>query len=83
MILRAYKEFEDIVGNIRTVKGSKTQQIVELINRKIIPFSISDLERELPGISRDMIHLVLRQLRDEKKISSIGKGRGAKWFVNK
>lgn len=83
VILRAYKEFEDRVGKIRTSKGSKTQQIVNLINRKITPFSISDLERELPGISRDMIRLVLRQLRDKQKISPIGKGRGAKWVVNK
>ena len=83
VILRAYKEFENRVGNIRTGKGSKTQQIVDLINRKITPFSISDLERELPGISRDMIRLVLRQLRDKEKISPIGKGRSAKWVVNK
>jgi len=29
--------------------------------------------------SRDMIRLVLRQLRDEGAIKKVGKGRGAKW----
>ncbi|MBN2690191.1 MAG: hypothetical protein JXR42_06335 [Gammaproteobacteria bacterium] len=45
-----------------------TQQIIELINRKITPFAISELERELPSVSRDMIRKVLRQLRNQNKI---------------
>lgn len=81
VLLKAYKEFEERVGEIRTTKGAKTQQITNLIHRKITPFSISDLERELPGISRDMIRLVLRQLRDQKEIVVKGKGRNAKWVV--
>ncbi|MCB0307949.1 MAG: hypothetical protein KDD48_01145 [Bdellovibrionales bacterium] len=35
----------------------------------------------ITGVSRDMIRNVLRQLRDEKKIKSVGKGRGAKWLI--
>ncbi len=33
-----------------------------------------------PAISRDMIRVVLRQLRDEGVITPQGKGRGAKWI---
>ena len=43
--------------------------------------SISDIEKDCPGISRDMIRHVLRQLRDEGKIKSQEIGRGAKWIV--
>lgn len=43
------------------------------------PFSISDIERACPSVSRDTIRLVLRQLRDEAMIIPEGKGRGAKW----
>lgn len=83
VLLRAYKEFEERVGNIRTSKGSKTEQIRKAVERKIGPFSISDIERECAGISRDMVRHVLRQLRDEGSIFSSGKGRSAKWQRNR
>jgi hypothetical protein len=44
------------------------------------PFAISDIEKECPHISRDMIKLVLRDLRDTGVIEVQGKGRGAKWI---
>jgi len=80
VLLRAYGEFEERVGTIRKSRGSKTEQIRMAVSRKIRPFAISDLEAELPGISRDMIRNVLRQLRDEKAIFIQGKGRAAKWI---
>jgi Fic family protein len=80
VLIRAYREFEERVGTIRTGKGSKTEQIRMAVNRRIGPFAISDIESDCPGISRDMIRIVLRQLRDEKAIILQGKGRGAKWI---
>jgi Fic family protein len=80
VLLRAYREFEDRVGKIRTGKGSKTEQIRKAVDRRIKPFAISDIESDCPGISRDMIRIVLRQLRDEGAIVLQGKGRGAKWI---
>ncbi len=82
VLLRAYQEFEERVGTIQTSKGSKTEQIKNTIKRKLTPFSISDIEDDCPGISRDMIRIVLRQLRDEGEITPKGKGRGAKWIRN-
>lgn len=84
VLLRAYKEFEEKVGLIKETaggKGSKAELIKLSIRNKIGPFSISDIEKDCPGISRDMIRLVLRQLRDEGKIHVLGIGRGAKWIV--
>jgi len=80
VILRAYKEFEERVGSIRTSRGSKTEQIKKAIKGKIGPFAISDIEHECPGISRDMVRKVLRELRDQKIIISSSKGRNAKWI---
>ena len=80
VLLRAYREFEERVGTIRTFRGSKTEQIQQAINRRNGPFAISDIEADCHGISRDMIRLVLRQLRDEGAILPQGKGRGAKWI---
>ena len=80
VLLRAYSEFEERVGEIRTTKISKTEQIRMAVERRVAPFAISDIEKECPHISRDMIKLVLRDLRDEDVIVVQGKGRGAKWL---
>ncbi|MDO9464498.1 MAG: hypothetical protein Q7J67_04285 [bacterium] len=42
-------------------------------------FAISDIEKLCPGISRDMIRVVFRQLQKEKRIVCLGKGQSAKW----
>jgi Fic family protein len=79
VVLRAYREFEQRVGTLRTGRGAKTDLVTEAIGRRIGAFSISDIEAECPGVSRDWIRIVLRKLRDEKRIVRHGKGRGAKW----
>ena len=86
VIIRAYKEFEEkVIALIKETvggKGFKAEQIKLSIRNKIGPFAISDLEKDCPEISRDMIRHVLRQLRDEGEIQSQGVGRNAKWQVN-
>lgn len=82
VLLRAYKEFENRVGTLTTGKGSKAHHIRTTIETRIGPFSISDIERACPSVSRDTIRLVLRQMRDENSILPEGKGRGAKWIKN-
>jgi len=79
VLIRAYSEFEERVGQMDGGKGAKTLQIRHAVARRTIPFAISDIERDCPAVSRDMIRLVLRQLRDEGVIVSKGRGRAAKW----
>ncbi len=79
MMLRAYKEFEERVGTITPGRGAKTRQVREAALRQIAPFAISDIERAAPGVGRDMVRIVLRQLRDEGLLVSTGVGRAAKW----
>jgi Fic family protein len=80
VLLRAYGEFEERVGEIRSKKLSKTDQIRMAVERRVGPFAISEIEEECPHISRDMIKLVLRDMRDAGAIAIRGKGRGAKWL---
>jgi len=79
VLLRAYREFEERVGQVRSGRGAKTQQVREAIIRRREPFSISDIEAECAGVSRDTVRLVLRQMKDENLIAPTGKGRTAKW----
>ena len=79
VLLRAYGEFEGRVGTLRTARGAKTDLVENAVERRLAPFAISDLERDCPGVSRDMIRHVLRRLRDEGMVAVQGKGRGAEW----
>ena len=79
VILRASGEFEERVVSITKGRGYKTILIRRVIERKTGPFSISEIEIECPGISRDMIRVVLRQLRNEGVLRLEGRGRGSKW----
>lgn len=80
VVLRAYREFEERVGTLRTGRGSKTDLVEEAVGRRIGPFAISDIEADCPGVTRDWIRLVLRRLKEEGRIVPQGKGRGAKWI---
>jgi len=79
VLLRAYDEFAERVGSIQSGKGTKTELVRQAVMRRTKPFSISDIEGDCPGVSRDMVRLVLRQMRDEGIIESTGRGRAAKW----
>jgi Fic family protein len=79
VLIRAYGEFEERVGTIRTGRGAKTDVVEQAIAGRIGAFAISDIEADSPGVSRDWIRLVMRRLRDEGRIVREGKGRGAKW----
>ena len=81
VLIRTYREFEERVNTIGpTGRGAKSEQIRIAVNRRMGPVAISDIEADCPGISRDMIRLILRRLRDEGVIISNGLGRGAKWI---
>jgi Fic family protein len=79
VLLKAYKEFEDRVGQIRVGRGSKTDRVRAAVGRRIGPFSISKIVSDCPGVSQDMIRRVLRQMRDEGELTLSGTGRGSKW----
>lgn len=79
VLLKAYAEFEERVGMITTGRGSKTEQVRSAVERMVKPFAISELQRLTPGVSKEMVRHVLRQLRDEGLLVSEGTGRGARW----
>jgi Fic family protein len=76
VLVRAYGEFEERVA---TLQGSKTDQIRAAVARRVGAFGIADIERDTPGVSRDMVRHVLRQMRAEGRLKVEGLGRGAKW----
>ena len=78
-VLGAYKELEERAGNVKTVRGAKTNIVESMVSGQHGEFSISDIERECTNVSRIMIKKVLDKMQKENKIKSLGKGRTAKW----
>jgi Fic family protein len=73
------RQFEQRVGEVSTPRGAKTQLVERAIDTFQAPFSLRDVERTCPGVSRDMIRKVLKDLRQEGSLRSIGRGPGARW----
>lgn len=75
----AYKEFEDRLGRIKSPRGAKTELIEKSVRDFSSEFSVRDLERDCPGVSRDMVRRVLRDLQAKGDVECIGRGPGALW----
>jgi Fic family protein len=79
VLTQGYKEFERRVGEVKSPRGAKTELVEHAIETIAGEFGITDLERLCPGVSRDMIRLVLRDLKAAKRVECLGRGPGAKW----
>ena len=79
ILTRACKEFEERVGQMTSPRGAKTEMVEHAIETISGEFGITDLERLCPGVSRDMIRLLLRDLKATGRIECLGRGPGAKW----
>jgi Fic family protein len=60
-----YREFEERVGQMRSPRGAKTELLINTIGRQPGPFRISDIQKECPGVSLDLI-------REEEDCRSLG-----------
>jgi Fic family protein len=76
---RAYKEFEERLGQVKAPRGEKTAVIVAGIERQTGDFTVAEIERACPGVSRDMVRYVLRDLADAGTVECVGRGPGAPW----
>lgn len=79
ILTQACKEFEQRVGQVKSPRGAKTELVEQAIENLTGEFGITDLERLCPGVSRDMIRLLLRDLKAAGQVECLGRGPGAKW----
>jgi hypothetical protein len=73
----AYREFEQRVGQTKSPRGTKTELIESAIRGFPAEFTLADLERACPSVSRDMVRRVLRDLQKSGKMECLGRGPGA------
>jgi hypothetical protein len=79
VLAHACKEFEQRLGRIKSPRGEKTEAVIAAVGRQVATFRVAGLQAECPGVGLDLIRRVLARLQKEKKIRSLGTGRGAKW----
>ena len=79
VVRRAYREFEESAGQIKTPRGAKTALVEAAIGAFPGDFTLAELERACPGVSRDMVRRVLRELQKAGKVACLGRGPGAAW----
>jgi Fic family protein len=75
----ACKEFEERMGQIKPPRGAKTDLIETAVNNFSAEFTLRDLERACPSVSRDMVRMVLRDLQERNVVECLGRGPGALW----
>jgi Fic family protein len=79
ILKNAYREFEERLEDVRAPRGAKTDLVEAAVRSFAGKFSLADLERACPGVSRDMIRIVLRRLKSSGKVECLGRGPGALW----
>jgi len=79
VLIAAYLEFEQRVGQMGSGRGAKSEMVTECIRHMPQTFRYADVERACPGVSRPTIVRVLGALRDAGEIRCIKGGRDARW----
>jgi len=79
ILIAAYRDFEDRVGIVRATRGAKTVWVQEAVRNLPEKFTVGELIRVCPGVSRPMLRVILESLRKEGKLEVVGTGRGAMW----
>ncbi|MDP2896729.1 MAG: Fic family protein [bacterium] len=75
----AYGELEGRLGQVAEPRGAKTQIVQNALARFPGEFSVAELERSCPTVSRDMVRRVLRDLQKAGQVECLGHGPGARW----
>jgi len=78
-LIAADREFEERVGTITTAKGAKREMVQQAVKRLPDRFRIAELQRVCPGVSYPTLKRALEELKRQKKVRCLGKGRDAQW----
>lgn len=79
IIKQAYDEFEARVGQLKSPRGAKTELVMAAIGNFPHRFTLAELEQACPGVSRDMVRKVLRDMQKQDAVTCSGRGPGAIW----
>jgi Fic family protein len=79
VIMAAYRELEQRVGQVTSARGAKRHMIADAIDHIAGEFSTAELQELCPMVSIDLIRKVLREGRQQGLYECLGRGPKAKW----
>lgn len=79
IVRRSYVQFEERAGQVKSPRGTKTESVLQAIRAQGSEFRLADIERSCPGVGRDWIRAILRDLRKKGDLSCKGRGLAARW----
>lgn len=74
-----YQEFESRYENTTLPLGEKTETVRQAVAQFQEAFHITELHKQCPEVSLDMIRKVLKQMRQTHEIECLGRGKHARW----
>jgi len=77
VLRRGYVEFEQRAGEVKSPRGAKTVLVETAVDAFPGEFTLGELERACPGVRRDMVRRVLRQLQKKGRVTCLGRGPSA------
>ncbi|MBM4161991.1 MAG: hypothetical protein FJ217_12960 [Ignavibacteria bacterium] len=77
MLTAAYNEFEGRVGVITSARGAKQQMVLAAFERLPETFTFRDFQRACQGVSYSTLRRALDELRKQKRITRLSRGRDA------
>ncbi len=80
VLRRAYVEFSEAVERTESHQG-KSELIRRAALAQVGPFTLADVQAEVPAVSEPLIKKVLSALKGEGRLQLTGRGRGARWVV--
>jgi len=76
---QACDEFEERAGQLKSPRGAKTDLVTAAIRALPLRFTLVDVERVCPGVSRDMVRKILKDMQKQHTVTCSGRGPGAIW----
>ena len=77
-LLHAYIELEDKTYALHS-QAPKSQLVKAAIEQTQQAFSIADICRQIPSVSRELVKKIVQKMRAEGLLELVGRGRGAQW----
>lgn len=80
-IKELYQEFESRYENVILPLGEKTEVVLRAIQSFSGDFHVTELQKQCPEVSIDMIRKIMSRMRKDGKIACTGRGKLARWSV--
>ena len=60
-------------------RGAKSESVQQAVAQLASPFTIAQIEQRCPGVSRELIQRILKNMKEKGMLTRLGRGLGARW----